>query len=347
MFKSTYIVRMVKWNAEKHTPCTAAYLVFQMLNSSDCVHVQALKERIQRDLGIFRGQFTQYDVFNELVAVPSMIDHCNMRATVLRDAFHWARAADPSAGLCLNEWAVLDTQNWQDFLDLIRELQQSGAPVTCIGIQAHLMRDSTTFEAMWERLNQLASTGLPIYITEFSLSSQAMSRLSIADRASDLSETEQSEFIKQLVSLWFSHPAIKGITMWGFWDGHIWNKGGGIFRADGSPKPAANMLNQLWRVKWNTTITNGKLGLQVNAFNSDAGAEQVVITPGANGAKKGTVIPVDLGSAPSVLQFQGFYGRYNYEFFADGRRFGGTMRLTEGGAPSIRLQLSGSITLEG
>lgn len=21
---------------------------------------------------------------------------------------------------------------------------------------------------------------------------------------------------------WFSHPAVQGVTLWGFWDGNIW-----------------------------------------------------------------------------------------------------------------------------
>jgi hypothetical protein len=310
--------------------------------------VQALKQRISRDLTIFKGQFTQYDLFNELVSVPSMLDHCNMRSTILRDAFHWARAADPSAELCLNEWGVLDTQNWQDFLDLIRELQQGGVPIACIGVQAHLMRDSTSPEAMWQRLNQLASTGLPIYITEFSLSSKAASRFSTATRTSILTDAQQSNMMKQLVTLWFSHPAIRGITMWGFWDGHISNKGGGIFRADGSPKPAADMLTHLWRVQWNTTLTNAKLGVQKAEDLRALGGQQMLVTPAM--ARRGALSPANVAnaaSAPAVLQFRGYYGQYGYELFANGRRYSGKMQLTEGSPAFVRIQLPNVLATEG
>ena len=46
-----------------------------------------LKARITRDAALFRGAFGQYDVYNELVHVPSMIERCDAFNTTLRDAF--------------------------------------------------------------------------------------------------------------------------------------------------------------------------------------------------------------------------------------------------------------------
>lgn len=44
-------------------------------------------------------------------------------------------------------------------------------PVHCIGIQAYLWPNEVTFELMAYRLDMLGSLGLPLYITEFLLSS--------------------------------------------------------------------------------------------------------------------------------------------------------------------------------
>lgn len=38
----------------------------------------ALKERITRDVGAFRGKFTTYDVFNEVIKFPGMLDQCDL-----------------------------------------------------------------------------------------------------------------------------------------------------------------------------------------------------------------------------------------------------------------------------
>lgn len=36
---------------------------------------------------------------------------------------------------CLNEWAVLESSNWQGLVDLARGLLAAGAPLHCIGVQ--------------------------------------------------------------------------------------------------------------------------------------------------------------------------------------------------------------------
>jgi len=42
------------------------------------------------------------------------------------------------------------------------------------------------------------------------------------------------------------------ITMWAFWDGSSWLKGGGIVREDWTPKPAFESVDDLINSKWKT-----------------------------------------------------------------------------------------------
>lgn len=44
-----------------------------------------------RDVALFRGKFTQYDVFNEPIEMPSMVGRCNAWNTTLPNMFRWAR----------------------------------------------------------------------------------------------------------------------------------------------------------------------------------------------------------------------------------------------------------------
>jgi hypothetical protein len=46
------------------------------LNCSE--YVAALKQRIVRDVTAFRGKFTTYDVFNEVIMYPGMLEKCNL-----------------------------------------------------------------------------------------------------------------------------------------------------------------------------------------------------------------------------------------------------------------------------
>jgi len=58
----------------------------------------------------------------------------------------------------------------------------------------------------------------------------------------------------QLFRLWFSHPAVKGIIMWGWWDGNIWITNAGIYKADKQLKKAALAIQDLWRSELSTSL---------------------------------------------------------------------------------------------
>jgi GH35 family endo-1,4-beta-xylanase len=71
-----------------------------------------------------------------------------------------------------------------------------------------------------DALDKLAATELPIWITELDVS--------VADealRADDL-ETVMREA--------FAHPAVEGIMLWGFMQGHMWRNNGQLLNADGT-----------------------------------------------------------------------------------------------------------------
>ena len=39
---------------------------------------------------------------------------------------------------------------------------------------------------------------------------------------SDYSDADQAALMEATLKLLFSHPSVKGITLWGFWEGNIW-----------------------------------------------------------------------------------------------------------------------------
>jgi endo-1,4-beta-xylanase len=86
----------------------------------------------------------------------------------------------------------------------------------------------------------------------------------------------------QLFRLWFSHPAVKGIIMWGWWDANIWSTNAGIYRADKTPKQAALAIQQLWDQEFSTSLE--------------------MINPAVDSS--------------GWLQFKGFYGTYAVEYVA-------------------------------
>lgn len=73
-----------------------------------------------------------------------------------------------------------------------------------------------------------AETGLALYITEFSLFStwEGPNGRPI----SYLDEDTQADTTVALFRLWYSHPAVRGIFMWGWWDANMWVQDAGIYR---------------------------------------------------------------------------------------------------------------------
>jgi len=86
------------------------------------------------------------------------------------DAFKWAAAADPTAKLCINDFSLIEADAGPKLVKLINDhLVPAGAPIHCIGIQAHFEEYGINTTKQQQGLDLLASTGLDLWITEFSL----------------------------------------------------------------------------------------------------------------------------------------------------------------------------------
>lgn len=136
------------------------------------------------------------------------------------------------------------------------------------------------------RLNKLASLGLPLSITEFSLHTE----WTPDGPVNALTEQQHADELVKCLTWWFSHPAVKDITLWGFWDGQHWVKHGGLFRQDGTPKLAATAFEQLWSHTWHTSVMCEEW---------------------------------EMGYS-SPYKFRGFYGTYDYSFDMDGKHYSGS-----------------------
>ena len=55
------------------------------------------------------------------------------------------------------------------------------------------------------RLDNIAEAGIPLWITELDVQTTNV--------------TERALHLVEMLTLYFSHPAIEGIMLWGFWDG--------------------------------------------------------------------------------------------------------------------------------
>ena len=137
--------------------------------------------------------------------------------------FELARQYFPTALLKLNDYGILgDPDATGRYLNIIRLLQERDL-IDGIGVQAHFLEDSPA-ATVSSNLDRLAETGLPIYITEFDLNISNDSR--------------QARKMAELFPLFVEHPAVAGITLWGYEEGRIWREDGYLIRRSGEPRPA-------------------------------------------------------------------------------------------------------------
>lgn len=142
-------------------------------------------------------------------------------------AFELARAAFPDAALQLNDYNILrDGTATTRYANLVELLQERGL-IDAIGVQGHSL-ERVPNTVMQANLDRLAETGLPIYVTE----------LDVAVR----DDLRQARRVRELYELFAAHPAVRGVTFWGYREGMIWREDAYLLRTDGTPRPALEWL---------------------------------------------------------------------------------------------------------
>lgn len=155
--------------------------------------------------------------------------------------FRLARAADPSAKLYINDYGILsnggnDLPHRNGYISIIEYLDSLGAPVDGIGLQSHFRGNFTAPERVLEILDRFAEFNKEILITEFDVE--------ISD------EQIQADYTRDFLTAVFSHPAVRGFYMWGFWEGRHWRPLAAMYRLDWTPKPNALVWDDLVFDQW-------------------------------------------------------------------------------------------------
>jgi endo-1,4-beta-xylanase len=144
-------------------------------------------------------------------------------------AYQKAREYFPHAKLLINEYGVLNsTSTTNEYIKLIDTLKVRNL-IDGIGCQGHFL-EGTPASTISANLKSLAATGLPIYISEYDV-----------DEAND--STQLSIYEQQFPIFW-TNPDVKGITLWGYVEGHIWRTDAYLIRTDGSVRPALQWMIQ-------------------------------------------------------------------------------------------------------
>ena len=115
-----------------------------MQNMSGTALRNAMLNHVTQVATYYRGKIHSWDVVNEAFADGSSGGRrdSNLQRTGndwIEAAFRAARAADPGAKLCYNDY---NTDNWshaktQGVYNMVRDFKSRGVPIDCVGFQAH------------------------------------------------------------------------------------------------------------------------------------------------------------------------------------------------------------------
>jgi GH35 family endo-1,4-beta-xylanase len=203
-----------------------------------------LDARVTGAATALRGRLTEWDVINE-----TWSNHVVMDLLGKQEMVRWfklARAADPDVKLYYNDFTMLsggavEPDRTEHLYQTVKYLIDNGAPIDGIGEQGHFGDAVVEPERMLAILDRFATFGLPIRITEFDVNT--------AD------EKLQADYTRDFYTAAFSHPAVNGILMWGFWERAHWMPAAAMYRNDWTPKPNATAYLDLVRSQWWTDAT--------------------------------------------------------------------------------------------
>lgn len=146
-------------------------------------------------------------------------------------SFQLARQYCPNAILILNDYNVL-SWNTNEFIQMATPAINAGV-VDALGLQAHGL-EGQSLSSIQSKLNQVAALGLPIYISEYDVA-----------RTND---QEQLQIMQTQFPLFYNHPSVAGITLWGYVVGSTWVNGSGLINSNGTRRPAMTwLMNYLGR----------------------------------------------------------------------------------------------------
>ncbi len=247
-----------------------------------------------------RGRLTDWDVVNEPFSNHNVQDVLGQTYGVdgrqfLVEWFQAAKAADPNARLFLNDFPSLAGGGHLDaFFTTIQYLLDNGAPLEGIGFQNHFGTSTPGIDALLAGLDRFAAFGLPMQVTEF-------------DQASR-DEQLQADFLRDFLTLSFSHPSIDAFLMWGFWQGRMSRPDAALWRTDWTIKPNGQQWLDLVKAEWFTDVTGSTFADGLFRARGFLGEYEVVVSAGGRTfmlspalVAGGTTLVVTVRDEPPVL----------------------------------------------
>lgn len=200
-----------------------------------------------------------WDVLNEITTNRTLENAFNSDPAfesgreIYGEIFRKVRDLDPELELYINDYMVISSGSasqiarYKSFLD---ELLEDEVPFDGIGFQCHIGSVPNSIPQVEQHFNDFYQRyGKRMKVTEYDINNA-------------VDESIQEKYMRDLLTLTFSHPGMDAFIMWGFWDGNHWKQNAPMFYEDWTLKPSGEMFiqkvyNDWWTVENTQSNTLG------------------------------------------------------------------------------------------
>ncbi|KAL7604449.1 hypothetical protein Lser_V15G17141 [Lactuca serriola] len=226
------------WEDPIYIPSWVQNLTGDALNS-------AIKSRIQSLMSHYKNQFIHWDVSNEMLHFDFYEQRLGQNVSL--EMFKLAHETDPLALLFMNDFNVVETcsdlnSSAAAYAARMREVEEGGVMMDGVGLEGHFV--TPNLPLIRGVLDQLASLGLPIWLTE-------------VDISNTLDQETQGKYLEIVLREVYSHPSVSGIMLWTAMDPN------GCYQmcltdSNFHNLPAGDVVDKLLLKEWSTGVVNGQ-----------------------------------------------------------------------------------------
>lgn len=251
---------------------------------------QFIDTHLQDILGntTINGNIEEWDVINEFTPIRDL--EFALAGTpgyptgreIYPEIFTKTAQLDPNTKLYINDYMTITSggvnrADYDRYKSYVTELVNA-THVDGIGFQAHISSFPVAPQTVYDILEDFHVTyGKEMKITEFDMIG--------------VNPTINYEYMRDFLTITFSHPGVNGFLMWGYWDGLHWLDNAPMFDVNWNLKPGGQaFIDQVFNNWWSneTATTNAAGQTTIRAFKG-----KHLITVTHNGSTK--TVPVVLG----------------------------------------------------
>ena len=251
VYRRQWVDRSFRWLADHEIAVRGHYVTWAPLKGEQIALYKGKPDKLRADLYAHMRdklpavgkRVVEWDAVNHIAGWGTTVAKVSGSNEIYADIITLSRTLAPGVLLYVNEGQILPGGGRIDAYEkIIRDLRRYGAAPDGVGFMGHFSRKSlTAIDEIHRRLDRFATLAGRLQLTELDVDVGADEKL-------------HADYLRDVMTIAFAHPAMDGIVMWGFWAGRHWKPNASLYRRDWSITPAGRAWRDLVFTQWWTTV---------------------------------------------------------------------------------------------